>query len=125
GNYRSTWHYSGGYDPVSKALFTDENVDAYFLEFDSDRAGGFEPLSYVSGEKQVVLGLITSKEPELEDVDAIVNRIHEAAKYIRLESIYGSPPCRFTETEEGNEQDAAAQENKHTVVKENTHEVWL
>ena len=124
GNYRSTWHYSGGYDPVSKALFTDENVDAYFLEFDSDRAGGFEPLSYVSGEKQVVLGLITSKEPELEDVDAIVNRIHEAAKYIPLERLCLSPQCGFSSTEEGNELTEADQWNKLTLVKEISKKVW-
>src|SRR5699024_7139830 len=87
GNYRSTWHYSGGYDSVSDELFGRENVDAYYLEFDTDRAGGFEPLQYVSGEKQVVLGLVTSKSPVLEKEADVIERIEEAAKYIPLEQL--------------------------------------
>ena len=86
GNYRSTWHYSGGYDPVSQELFGNENVDAYYLEFDSERAGGFEPLQYVSGDKKVVLGLVTSKSPELENEEDIIARIKEASQYVPLRS---------------------------------------
>lgn len=124
GNYRSSWHYSGGYDPVSQELFGNENVDAYYLEFDSDRAGGFEPLQYVSDNKVVVLGLVTSKSPELEDEEAIIARIHEAAKYVPLERLSLSPQCGFSSTEEGNELTEEDQWNKLKLVKRISEKVW-
>ena len=82
GNFHSTYASSGAYDSVAETLFAGENVSAYYLEFDDERSGGFEPLKAVSGDKKVVLGLITSKKPELEDKQAVIDRIHEAAKYI-------------------------------------------
>src|SRR5690606_37083 len=93
GNYRSRWHFSGGYDPVAEEVFGKENVDAYYLEFDSDRAGGFEPLKHLSGNKSVVLGLITSKKPELENEADILARIEEASKIVPLDRLCLSPQC--------------------------------
>jgi len=81
GNYHSIYFSSGAYDSVAKYVFAKENVDAFFLEYDDERSGGFEPLKYVSENKKVVLGLITSKRPQLEDKEKIIARIHEAAKY--------------------------------------------
>lgn len=124
GNYRSTWHYSGGYDPVAEHLFGNENVDAYFLEFDSERAGGFEPLQYVSGNKQVVLGLITSKSPELENEEEIIARIKEASQYVPLERLCLSPQCGFSSTEEGNELTEEDQWNKLKLIKSISEKVW-
>lgn len=124
GNYRSTWHYSGGYDPVSKELFENENVDAYYLEFDSDRAGGFEPLQFVSGDKQVVLGLVTSKRPELEKEEDIIARIKEAAQYVSLDCLCLSPQCGFSSTEEGNELTEEDQWRKLELIKKISKKVW-
>lgn len=93
GNYHSAYFSSGAYDPVAEKLFGEENVNAYYLEFDDERSGGFEPLKYVSGDKKVVLGLITTKSPVLEDKQTVINRIHEAAKYIPLDRLYLSPQC--------------------------------
>ena len=87
GNFHSTYASSGAYDSVAETLFAGENVSAYYLEFDDERSGGFEPLKAVSGDKKVVLGLITSKKPELEDKQAVIDRIHEAAKYISLDRL--------------------------------------
>nr|WP_252894671.1 hypothetical protein [Veillonella denticariosi] len=87
GNYNSTWAASGGYEPIAPILFGQENVDAYYLEFDDDRSGGFEPLREVSDHKKVVLGLITTKRPQLEDKEVIKKRIQEATKYIPLERL--------------------------------------
>lgn len=124
GNYRSTWFASGAYDTVATPLFDQENVDAYLLEYDSDRSGGFEPLQYVSGDKQVVLGLITSKDGELEDRDEILNRIKEAAQYIPLERLALSTQCGFASTEEGNNLTEAQQWAKIRLVKSIAEEVW-
>ncbi|MEJ8776701.1 5-methyltetrahydropteroyltriglutamate--homocysteine S-methyltransferase [Pseudogracilibacillus sp. ICA-222130] len=124
GNYRSTWHYSGGYDPVADALFGRENVHAYYLEFDTDRAGGFEPLQYVSGDKQVVLGLITSKSPELEKEEDVIARIEEAAKYVPLDRLCLSPQCGFSSTEEGNELTEEDQWEKMKLIKRIADKVW-
>ena len=96
GNFRSTWVASGGYEPVAEVLFNQINSDAYFMEYDSDRAGGFEPLRFVPrGEKMVVLGLMTSKTGELESKDELKRRIDEAAKYLPLEQLALSPQCGF------------------------------
>ncbi len=103
GNYKSTYASSGSYDAVSEIMFKKLNVDALFLEFDDERSGGFEPLSHVEREDfYVVLGLITSKFPELEDPDLIQNRIEEAGEYLRKEQLCLSPQCGFASTEEGN-----------------------
>src|SRR5699024_8620123 len=87
GNYRSTFFSSGVYDPVAETLFVRENVDAYYLEYDDERSGGFEPLKYVPENKKVVLGLITTKSPVLEDKNEVIARIHEAAKYVPLDRL--------------------------------------
>ena len=124
GNYRSTWHYSGGYDPVSQEVFGNENVDAYYLEFDSERAGGFEPLQYVSGDKKVVLGLVTSKSPELENEEDIIARIKEASQYVPLDRLCLSPQCGFSSTEEGNELTEEDQWSKLELIKTISEKVW-
>ena len=124
GNYRSTWHYSGGYDPVSQEVFGNENVDAYYLEFDSERAGGFEPLQYVSGDKKVVLGLVTSKTPELENEEDIIARIKEASQYVPLDRLCLSPQCGFSSTEEGNELTEEDQWKKLELIKSISEKVW-
>ncbi len=103
GNFRSTWITSGGYEPVAEVLFGACNYDGYFLEYDSDRAGGFEPLRFVpKGGKQIVLGLITTKTGTLEKKDDIKRRIGEAERYVALDQLCLSPQCGFASTEEGN-----------------------
>jgi 5-methyltetrahydropteroyltriglutamate--homocysteine methyltransferase len=103
GNFRSTFFATGGYEPVAEVLFNQIGVDAYFMEYDTDRAGGFEPLRFVPrGEKVVVLGLITSKTGELESKDALKRRIDAASKFLPLEQLALSPQCGFASTEEGN-----------------------
>ena len=124
GNFHSTWACTGGYDAVAKTLFARENVNAYFLEFDDERSGGFEPLQAVSGEKKVVLGLITTKSPKLEDKKAVIERIYEAAKYVPLERLYLSPQCGFASCEIGNKLTEKEQWAKIALVKEIAQEVW-
>ena len=103
GNFRSTWIASGGYEPVARQLLEVCDYDGYFLEYDTDRAGGFEPLRFLpDGEKRVVLGLITSKTGDLEDPAAIERRIEEATRFVPLEQLALSPQCGFASTEEGN-----------------------
>jgi len=101
GNYRSMWFAAGGYEPVAKALFSDIKIDCHFLEFDSERAGGFEPLKYLAPYKTVCLGLITSKTPQLENKDEVIARIHEAAKYVPLDRLCLSAQCGFASTHHG------------------------
>ena len=124
GNFHSTYANSGAYDPVAEVLFGEENVNAYFLEFDDERSGGFEPLSEVSGDKKVVLGLVTTKSPELEDKDEVIKRIHEAEKYIPLDRLYLSPQCGFASCEIGNKLTEEQQWAKLALVKEVAEEVW-
>ena len=124
GNFHSTYANSGAYDPVAEVLFGEENVNAYFLEFDDERSGGFEPLSKVSGDKKVVLGLVTTKSPELEDKDEVIKRIHEAEKYIPLGRLYLSPQCGFASCEIGNKLTEEQQWAKLALVKEVAEEVW-
>ncbi|RRK10681.1 5-methyltetrahydropteroyltriglutamate--homocysteine S-methyltransferase [Lactiplantibacillus garii] len=124
GNYHSTWASAGGYETVADPLFNHENVHAYYLEYDSDRAGGFEPLKLVSDNKLVVLGLITSKSGELEDRQTIIDRIHEAAKYVPLDRLCLSTQCGFASTEEGNILTPAQQWAKVALVKSIAEEVW-
>lgn len=123
GNFRSTWFSSGGYEPVAEILFANCPVDAFFLEYDSDRAGGFEPLRFIK-DQTVVLGLVTSKFPELEDKDAIKARIKEASTYVPLEQLCLSPQCGFSSTEEGNLMTEEEQWAKVRLVVEVAKEVW-
>lgn len=124
GNFHSTYAASGAYDDVASFLFEKENVYAYFLEFDDSRSGGFESLKYVSGDKKVVLGLITTKSGELEDKEAVIARIHEAAKYIPLDRLCLSPQCGFASCEIGNKLSEEQQWAKLALVKEIAEEVW-
>ena len=102
GNFRSTWMAQGGYERVADILFNQMGVDAYFMEYDTDRAGGFEPLRFLPKGKQVVLGVMTSKTGELESKDQLKRRIDEAAKFAPLDQLCLSPQCGFASTEEGN-----------------------
>jgi methionine synthase II (cobalamin-independent) len=124
GNFHSTWACQGSYDRVAKDLFAKENVSAFYLEFDDERSGDFEPLQHVSKDKKVVLGLITTKFPTLESKDYIIKRIHEAAKYIPLERLCLSPQCGFASTEEGNNLTEEEQWEKLKLVQEIAKEVW-
>lgn len=124
GNYHSTYAFEGGYDPVAPYLFANENVNAFYLEFDTPRAGGFEPLKYVAEGKKVVLGLITSKQPGLEDKEAVKARIAEAAKYVPLENLCLSPQCGFASCEIGNKLTEEEQWAKVALVQEIAREVW-
>jgi 5-methyltetrahydropteroyltriglutamate--homocysteine methyltransferase len=125
GNFRSHWVASGGYEPVSEVLFNQINADAYFMEYDSDRAGGFEPLRFVPrGNKVVVLGLVTSKSGALESKDELKRRIDQAAKYLPLEQLALSPQCGFASTEEGNVLTEDEQWAKLRLCVEVAREVW-
>ena len=123
GNFRSTWFSSGGYEPVADTLFGGCHVDGFFLEYDSERAGGFEPLRFIK-EQQVVLGLVTSKSPELERKEDVIARIHEAAQYVPLAQLCLSPQCGFSSTEEGNLLTEADQWAKLRLIKEIAETVW-
>ena len=124
GNFHSTYANSGAYDPVADVLFGEENVNAYYLEFDDERSGGFEPLAKVSGDKKVVLGLVTTKSPKLEKKEEVIARIHEAEKYISLDRLYLSPQCGFASCEIGNKLTEEEQWAKLKLVKEIAEEVW-
>ncbi len=124
GNYHSTFFTSGPYDTVADYVFAKENVDALLLEYDDARSGGFAPLAKVSGDKKVVLGLITTKTPELEDKEKVIARIHEAAKYIPLERLCLSPQCGFASCEIGNKLTEEEQWAKLKLVKEIAEAVW-
>lgn len=124
GNFHSTWACEGGYEGVAKELFAKEKVNAFYLEFDDERSGGFEPLRYVSEDKKVVLGLITTKSPSLENKEDIIRRIHEAAEYIPLERLCLSPQCGFASTEEGNKITEEEQWAKLKLVRDIAKEVW-
>lgn len=124
GNYHSTYFSSGAYDSVADPLFGKEHVDAYYLEYDDARSGGFEPLAKVSGDKKVVLGLITTKRPELEDENAVIARIREAEKYIPLDRLYLSPQCGFASCEIGNKLTEEQQWAKVKLVKDIAEKVW-
>ena len=124
GNYHSTWASSGGYAPIAEELFEKEAVNAYFLEFDTERAGGFEPLAKVTPGKKVVLGLLTSKSGQLEDKDAVIARIKEASQYVPLENLYLSTQCGFASTEEGNILTEENQWEKIALISDIVKEVW-
>ncbi|MGY1595124.1 5-methyltetrahydropteroyltriglutamate--homocysteine S-methyltransferase [Geodermatophilus sp. SYSU D00708] len=124
GNFRSSWVAEGGYDFVAEALFGGLEVDGFFLEYDDARSGGFEPLRFVPPGKRVVLGLVTSKRPQLEDKDTLKRRIDEAAKYVPMEQLCLSPQCGFSSTVEGNALTRDDQIAKLRLVVETAQEVW-
>lgn len=124
GNYHSTFFTSGPYDSVADYVFAKEKVDALFLEYDDERSGGFAPLAKVSADKKVVLGLITTKSPVLEDKETVIARIHEAAKYVPLDRLCLSPQCGFASCEIGNKLTEDEQWAKLKLVKEIAEEVW-
>jgi 5-methyltetrahydropteroyltriglutamate--homocysteine methyltransferase len=124
GNFRSTFVASGGYEPVAELLFNTIDVHGYFMEYDSQRAGGFEPLRFVPKGKTVVLGLVTSKSGQLESKDAIKRRIDEAAKFVSLDQLCLSPQCGFASSEEGNTLAEEEQWAKLRMIVELAEEVW-
>jgi 5-methyltetrahydropteroyltriglutamate--homocysteine methyltransferase len=124
GNFRSSWVASGGYDHVADALFNQLQVDGFFLEYDDERSGGFEPLRFVPKGKMVVLGLITSKRGALEDKDAIKRRIDQAAKFVPLDQLCLSPQCGFSSTVDGNALTYDQQGAKLRLIVEIAREVW-
>ena len=124
GNYHSTFFSSGAYDGVADLLFGEENVNAYYLEYDDERSGGFAPLAKITGNKKVVLGLVTTKIPKLEDKQSVIARIKEASKYVPLENLYLSPQCGFASCEIGNKLTEEEQWAKLKLVKEIAEEVW-
>jgi 5-methyltetrahydropteroyltriglutamate--homocysteine methyltransferase len=124
GNFRSSWIAQGGYEPVAELLFNEIGVDGYFMEFDTERAGGFEPLRFVPKNKIVVLGLVTSKTGALESVVELERRINDAAKCLDLEQLCLSPQCGFASTEEGNLLSEEQQWAKLARIVEVARRVW-
>ncbi len=125
GNNQSMWAAEGGYDFVAEALFNDLEVDGYFLEFDDERSGTFEPLRFVpKGDKQVVLGLVTTKRGALESKDELKRRIEEASQYVAIDQLCLSPQCGFSSTEEGNDLTEDEQKAKLALIVEVADEVW-
>lgn len=123
GNFRSTWFSEGGYEPVAEILFGQCRIDGFFLEYDTDRAGDFKPLRHIKNQ-QVVLGLITSKSGDLENKQAIIDRIKEAAEIVDINQLCLSPQCGFASTEEGNILTEEAQWKKLDLIQEIAEEVW-
>jgi 5-methyltetrahydropteroyltriglutamate--homocysteine methyltransferase len=124
GNFRSTFIASGGYEPVADVLFNTMPVDGYFMEWDTERAGGFEPLRLLPKNKHVVLGLVTSKTGTLENKEDIKRRIDEASKFAGLDQLCLSPQCGFASTEEGNTLAEAEQWKKIEMIAGIAREVW-
>ncbi|MGE0035103.1 MAG: 5-methyltetrahydropteroyltriglutamate--homocysteine S-methyltransferase [Xanthobacteraceae bacterium] len=124
GNFAGAWVAEGGYEPIADLLFNQINVDGYFLEYDSDRAGGFEPLRYLPKGKVAVLGLLTTKSPQLETKDELKRRIEEASKFAPLEQLALSPQCGFSSGIGGNTMDVAREVEKLRLVVETAREVW-
>ncbi len=124
GNFRSSWAAEGGYDFVAEELFSSLDVDGFFLEYDDERSGGFEPLRFVPKGKQVVLGLVTTKRPQLEDKDMLKRRIDEASKFVDLDQLCLSPQCGFSSTVEGNALTLDDELAKLRLVTETAREIW-
>ena len=125
GNFRSTWISEGGYEPVAEILFGGVNIDAFYLEYDNERSGGFEPLRFIRpGKQQVVLGLITTKTGELEAAETVEKRLREATQYVSLDQICLSPQCGFASTEEGNSLTEEQQWAKLRLVVDVASRVW-
>ncbi len=124
GNYRSTWFAQGGYEPVAEVLFNELNVDAFFLEYDDERSGDFAPLRFVPEDKTVVLGLMTSKRPELETYDELAGRVSEASAYVPQGQLCLSPQCGFASTVEGNQLSEDQQWAKLSHLVEVADQIW-
>ena len=124
GNFRSTFVAAGGYEPVAEILFNTIKVDGYFMEYDTERAGGFEPLRLVPKGKTVVLGLVTTKTGQLESPDELRRRIEAAAKFVDIDQLCLSPQCGFASTEEGNVLAEDEQWAKLRMIVELADEVW-
>jgi 5-methyltetrahydropteroyltriglutamate--homocysteine methyltransferase len=124
GNFRSSWAAEGGYEPVAEVLFNELGVDAYFLEYDDERSGGFAPLRFVPKGKTVVLGLVTTKLGALEPREEILRRIEEASRYLPLEQLALSPQCGFSSTVHGNDVAVEQQAAKLRLVVDVAREVW-
>jgi 5-methyltetrahydropteroyltriglutamate--homocysteine methyltransferase len=124
GNFKSTWLASGGYDYVAETAFSKLDVDGFFLEFDDERSGGFEPLRYVPKGKKVVLGLVSSKIPELEGKDSLKRRIEQAARVVPLEDLCLSPQCGFSSTHHGNNLTVEQEKAKLRLCIDTAKEVW-
>ncbi|HEY5427703.1 MAG TPA: 5-methyltetrahydropteroyltriglutamate--homocysteine S-methyltransferase [Solirubrobacteraceae bacterium] len=124
GNFRSSWAAEGGYDYVAETLFGGLDVDGFFLEYDDERSGGFEPLRYVPPGKMVVLGLVTSKRGELENKDDLRRRIEAASKFVPIEQLCLSPQCGFSSTVDGNAVSYEQQVAKLELIVETAAEVW-
>lgn len=124
GNNRSQWYAEGGYDPIAEELFNELDVNVFSLEYDTDRSGTFEPLRFVPKGKLVALGLVSSKLPELEPVDALIRRIDEAARYVPIDQLSISPQCGFASMADGNLLTADDQWRKMDLVAEVARRVW-
>ena len=124
GNFRSSWAAEGGYDFVAEALFNELQVDGFFLEYDDERSGTFEPLRFVPEGKQVVLGLVTTKRGELESKDELKRRVEEATRYVPLDQLCLSPQCGFSSTVEGNLVTHEQQVAKLRLIVETAEEIW-
>jgi 5-methyltetrahydropteroyltriglutamate--homocysteine methyltransferase len=124
GNGRSAWHTQGGYEPIAEAVFGGLDVDTFLLEYDSDRAGGFEPLRFIPKGKNVVLGLITTKVGDLESQDVLLKRIEEASKYVPIENLSLSPQCGFASVDQGNLISWDDQKRKLELVVSTARKVW-
>jgi 5-methyltetrahydropteroyltriglutamate--homocysteine methyltransferase len=124
GNFKSSWVAEGGYDFVAEALFNELEVDGFFMEWDDERSGGFEPLRFLPKGKAVVLGLVTTKRGELEAKDELKRRIEEAARFTDVEQLCLSPQCGFASTSEGNDLTAEQQAAKLRLIVEVASEVW-
>jgi 5-methyltetrahydropteroyltriglutamate--homocysteine methyltransferase len=124
GNFQSMWMASGSYDAIAETVFGHTNIDGFFLEYDTERAGGFEPLRFVPKDKKIVLGLVSSKQPALESKDDLKRRIDAAAKYVPLENLCLSPQCGFASTHHGNRITADIQRRKLALIVEVANEVW-
>jgi 5-methyltetrahydropteroyltriglutamate--homocysteine methyltransferase len=124
GNGRSAWHTEGGYEPIAEKVFGGLDVDRFLLEYDSDRAGGFEPLRFVPKGKQVVLGLVTTKVGALEKQDDLLRRIDEASRYVAVENLALSPQCGFASVEQGNLLSWDEQRRKLELVVDTARKVW-
>jgi 5-methyltetrahydropteroyltriglutamate--homocysteine methyltransferase len=124
GNYKGQWMAEGGYAPVAERLFREANVDAFFLEYDSERAGDFTPLAAVPEDKVVVLGLVSSKTPELEEPDDLKRRIEAASAYVSMDRLALSPQCGFASSVGGNPVTEDDERRKLTLVADVAADVW-
>jgi 5-methyltetrahydropteroyltriglutamate--homocysteine methyltransferase len=124
GNFQGMWMAEGGYERVASIVFDQPDVDGYFLEYDSDRSGGFEPLQYIPKDKKVVLGLVSSKKPEIESKDLLKRRIDEAAKFFPFERLCLSPQCGFASTHHGNRITDDIERRKLALIVETATEIW-